>query len=231
MSALPTAPVALDRHVLGTLKFIRSSIESAAGFDVPGTAGIAMGTIGLVATAAAYSWQDYWLTIWIAAAGLALLVGGYLILRRARRNKLPLYRTPLRRFLLCLCPTLIAGAILTVLLVRNGHGEYLAGLWLLLYGSAVLSASAMTSAGTDKLVAAMATLFMSFGVIAFLLPSTLHTLMLGLGFGGLHIAFGLLIARKGTSDLPQTTLRRIPAVHVEASGSAVYPSYSSERQH
>jgi uncharacterized membrane protein YhaH (DUF805 family) len=194
-AAPPTAPVALDRHVLGTLKFIRSSIESAGGFDVPGTAGIAMGTIGLLAMAAAYSWKNYWLAIWIAAANLALVVGGYLILRRARRNKLPLYRAPLRRFLLCLCPTLVAGAILTVLLVRTSHDEYLAGIWLLLYGSAVLSASAMTSTGTDKLIAAMAALFMSFGVIAFLLPPTLQTLMLGLGFGGLHIAFGLLIAR------------------------------------
>jgi hypothetical protein len=194
-AAPPTAPVALDHHVLGTLKFIRSSIEAAAGFDVPGTAGVAMGSIGVLATASAYSWPRNWLAIWIAAAVVALVIGGYLILRRARHNKLPLYRAPLRRFLLCLCPALVAGAVLTLVLARAGYEDYLTGVWLLLYGSAVLSASAMTSAGTDKLVAAMATLFMSLGVVAFLIAPTAHNLLLGLGFGGLHIAFGLLIAR------------------------------------
>ena len=43
------SPVAMDAHVLGTLKFIRKSIEISGAIPIPGTAGFAIGTIGLMA--------------------------------------------------------------------------------------------------------------------------------------------------------------------------------------
>jgi hypothetical protein len=41
----------------------------------------------------------------------------------------------------------------------------------------------------------MGALFVALGAITFALPATVHTAMLGLGFGVLHIVFGLLIGR------------------------------------
>jgi len=46
----PDNTVAIDSHALGTLNYIRSSIEAAGAFAVPGIAGIAMGVVGVIAT-------------------------------------------------------------------------------------------------------------------------------------------------------------------------------------
>jgi hypothetical protein len=41
--------VALDSHALGTLQYIRASIDAAGLLAVPGSAGIAMGAVGITA--------------------------------------------------------------------------------------------------------------------------------------------------------------------------------------
>jgi hypothetical protein len=69
------------------------------------------------------------------------------------------------------------------------------GMWLLLYGCAVLSASTVTNAGIARLICTMGALFAALGSLAFALPAALQTAMLGLGFGVLHIVFGILIGR------------------------------------
>jgi hypothetical protein len=79
-------------------------------------------------------------------------------------------------------------------LVTAGLAALIPGMWLLLYGCAVLSASTVTSAAITRLVCSMGGLFVVLGLITFALP-TAHSFMLGLGFGGLHLLFGLLIGR------------------------------------
>ena len=69
------------------------------------------------------------------------------------------------------------------------------GMWLLLYGCAVLSASTVTTAGIARLICTMGALFVALGMITFALPATAHTAMLGLGFGVMHIIFGFMIGR------------------------------------
>ena len=69
------------------------------------------------------------------------------------------------------------------------------GMWLLLYGCSVLSASTVTSAAITRLIAAMGGLFVALGLLTFTLPAAAHAAMLGLGFGCLHILFGVLIGR------------------------------------
>jgi hypothetical protein len=105
------------------------------------------------------------------------------------------YLGPVRKFLLCLCPALLAGAVLTLVLWHAGIEKLIPGTWLLLYGCAVLSASTVTVARTRTLIAAMGALFVLLGCTAYALPSGGQTAMLGLGFGALHFVSGLLIAR------------------------------------
>ena len=196
------APAAIESRALGTLAYIRASIESSSSMDVPGMAGIVMGIIGVL-TAVAVSvprLAPHWLAIWLAAAALALVLGGASVARQTVRSGHSRYLGPTRKFLLCLCPALLAGAVLTLALANAGTLSFIPGTWLLLYGCAVLSASTVTTAGIARLICIMGALFVALGSVTFALPAAAHTLMLGLGFGVLHIIFGILIGRLSHGD-------------------------------
>jgi hypothetical protein len=191
------AAVPIESRALGTLAFIRASIEASSSMDVPGMAGIVMGLIGLLA-ALVVSFPHYaphWLGIWLGAAIVALLLGGALVARQIADRGDTLYLGPTRKFLFCLCPALLAGAVLTFVLLSAGLMTAIPGMWLLLYGCAVLSASTVTIAKVARLICVMGALFVALGSATFALPATAHTSMLGLGFGALHVVFGVLIGR------------------------------------
>jgi hypothetical protein len=190
-------PIPIESRALGTLAFIRSSIESSSSMDVPGMAGIVMGIIGILATFAASLPRaaPYWLEIWLIAAVIALVVGGAMMAREAAQSGHAQYLGPVRKFLLCLCPALLAGAVLTVVMWRAGTLNIIPGIWLLLYGCAVLSASTVTIARTMRLIGIMGAMFMLLGLLAFVSSRSAHTLILGMGFGALHTIFGVLIGR------------------------------------
>lgn len=190
-----TNTVAIDSHALGTLNYIRASIEAAGAFAVPGIAGIAMGVVGVIATLVASlpPLSGFWLEIWLIAAMAASGIGVVLIARQPAR--VMLYRGPARKFVLSLCPALLAGAVLTGVFWQEGLTSLVPGMWLLLYGCAVLSASMMTSAKMMRLIMLMGALFVVYGLIAFQLPPRWHNYTLGLGFGALHLLFGILIGR------------------------------------
>jgi hypothetical protein len=160
-------------------------------------AGIVMGIIGLAASAAVSlpRCAAHWLGIWLVAAALALALGGAIVARQIAQRGHARYLGPARKFLLCLCPGLLAGAVLTVVFAAANTTDVIPGMWLLLYGSAVLSASTVTIAGAARLVCIMGILFVALGALTFALPVVAHAWMLGVGFGGLHILFGLLIGR------------------------------------
>jgi hypothetical protein len=187
--------VAMDSHALGTLNYIRASIEAASAFAVPGIAGIAMGGVGIVATIVASlpALGSYWLEIWLLAAIAAAVLGVTLIARQPARGLL--FRGPARKFALSLLPALLAGAVLTGVFRQEGLTHLVPGMWLLLYGCAVLSASMMTIASMSRLIMLMGALFVIYGLIAFQLPLRWHNYTLGLGFGVLHLLFGFLIGR------------------------------------
>jgi hypothetical protein len=188
-------PSSIESRALSTLAYIRTSIESSSSMDVPGMAGIVMGMIG-VSTAIVVSlprWSSHWLGIWLTAAVIALLLGGAMVARQIAQRGHSRYWGPARKFLLCLCPSLLAGAVLTGVLWSAALTGAIPGMWLLLYGCAVLSASTVTNAVIARLICLMGGLFVILGAATFALPATAHTLMLGLGFGGLHILCGMLI--------------------------------------
>ena len=198
-------PVSIETRALGTLAYIRTSIELSGSMVVPGMAGVVMGSIGLLAAIAAATprWAPYWLAIWVLAGGTAFLVGGALMAREAAQSGHARYLGPVRKFLLCLCPALLAGAVLTFVLWHARLEHLLPGTWLLLYGCAVLSASTVTIASTMRLICIMGALFVVLGCVAFALPPAAHTAILGAGFGALHIIFGLLIGRLSHADSHQ----------------------------
>jgi hypothetical protein len=196
------APVPIESRALGTLAYIRASIESSSSMAVPGMAGVSMGAIGVLAAvlAALPELAPHRLAIWLGAAVIALGVGGTLMARKAARGGSARYLGPARKFLVCLCPALLAGAVLTLVLWRAGSERVIPGVWLLLYGCSVLSASTVTSAAVNRLVGAMGISFAALALVAFSAPATVQTLLLGLGFGGLHILFGILVGRASRDE-------------------------------
>jgi hypothetical protein len=87
---------------------------------------------------------------------------------------------------------MLTGAVLTQVLFRVGLPGLLPGVWLLLYGTAVVSGGA----ASVRVVPAMGACFMAAGALALYLPAASGDVLLAAGFGGLHIVFGALIAVK-----------------------------------
>jgi hypothetical protein len=187
--------VQLHSHAAATLRYIRSSMEGAASLAVPGSAGIALGLLGVMAAVLSSMphLHDYWIEIWLTASGAGAVVGGVLLVRKSSLRGLKLIGTPIRHFALCLVPSLAAGVILTGVLWWNGVLHAIPGMWLLLYGCALISSSSVTT----RTIGTLGALFCLLGLVAFALPQQLQIVLLGFGFGGLHIAFGILIGRVG----------------------------------
>lgn len=190
----PPDTVALDTHAAATLRYIRASMEAAATVAVPGAAGVTMGVVGLAAAALASTpaLRAHWLLVWLLAASLAAIAGGALMARQASRQGFTLFGAPLRKFILCLAPGLFAGAVMTLVLWEGGLLRVIPGAWLLFYGCALIS----TSAPTTNIVGVLGSLFALLGLITLLIPESLHTVALGVGFGGLHLIFGILIGQR-----------------------------------
>ncbi len=185
--------VRIDSQVAATLRYIRGSMEAASSIAVPGSAGSAMGIVGLLAAvlSSTAGLREHWLGIWLLAAAVAASLGIALKARPSSLRGLRLSGTPVRKFALCLIPSMFAGAVMTAVHWSAGNLHAIPGTWLLLYGCALVAASVPTT-GT---LAVMGGLFISLGLLALVLPDNLQTLMLGTGFGGLHLLFGLLIGR------------------------------------
>ena len=191
---MPQAKIVnLDMHAIATLRYIRASMDGAGSVAIPGSAGIAMGGIGLAAAGLSLlpNLERYWLAIWLVAAPLAAIVGAVLLAKSGSIANFVATGTPGRKLALGLLPSLFAGAVMTAVLWTADRTVAIPGTWLLLYGCGLISASVSTTA----IVARMGMCFAGLGVIALVGPAMLHIPLLALGFGGLHIVFGILIAR------------------------------------
>ena len=188
-------PIRLPARADDNLRFIRDTMERASTFTaVPGAGGVAMGVTALLAAAISSLARtpEQWLGVWLAEACLAVAIGVWAMARKARRTQTDLFGGPARRFLLSLTPPLGAAAILTLALERTGQVTLLPGIWLLLYGAAVMTGGAMSV----RTVVAMGGLFMLLGAAALASPASWGTAYLAAGFGLLQIGFGIAIARR-----------------------------------
>ena len=99
---------------------------------------------------------------------------------------------PGRKFVLSLFPPLLAGAALSFALYGAGLAHLLPGVWLLLYGAGVMSAGAFSV----RVVPVMGLCFMLAGIVALFCPAAWSNAVMAAGFGGLHMLFGTIIARR-----------------------------------
>jgi hypothetical protein len=191
----PHPPVHLRDRAVDNLRFIRATMEGASTFT--GVSGWGEALVGLTALAAAplaaaQQRPAAWLAVWIGEAVLAAAITVASMAWKARRTGIPLFGRSGRRFAFGLTPPLAAGALLTVPLYGAGLTTALPGLWMLLYGTGVVTAGASST----RLVPLMGASFMALGAAALFTPGGWENALLAVGFGGLHLAFGSLIWRR-----------------------------------
>lgn len=188
-------PVPIDAHAAENLRFIRETMESAASFTaVPGWGGLVMGVtaLGAALVAAVQPTPARWLATWLIEATLAFAIAACAVAWKARAAGIPLVTGPGRKFALSFAPGILVGALLTLVLFQAGLVSAIPGMWLLLYGTAVVTAGAFSI----RIVPLMGLCFMVLGAVALFTPQTWHHWLMGAGFGGLHVVFGLTIARR-----------------------------------
>ena len=188
-------PVALDDRARDNIRFIRETMERAGSFTaVPGWGGIAMGitALGAAMIASRQSSQFAWLLTWIVEAAIAIAIAVWTTYSKAREAGTTLFSGPGRRFVYSFAPPIFVGVLMTLLLARIGSLEEVAGVWLLLYGTAVVTGGAFSI----RIVPLMGLCFMVIGTVALFCPTVWGNVFLASGFGGLHIVFGGVIARK-----------------------------------
>jgi hypothetical protein len=188
-------PIALHDRAMDNLRFIRETMERSTSFTaVSGVAGVLMGTVALAAAAIAATrpTAQQWLFTWLVAAVLAGAAALWAMGRKAQISGTSLLSGPGRKFALFFSPPVFVGALLTAALVRAELRNLLPGVWLLLYGTAVVSGGAFSV----RIVPLMGVVFMLVGALALFAPQAWGDLFMAVGFGVLHIVFGFVIWRK-----------------------------------
>lgn len=196
MSNLPESKsdsIALHQHAEDNLRYIRATMESATSFTgVSGLGYVVAGLSALPATwlAARQADEAGWLAVWmlelVLASGLAFALTAY----KAVKQGSSLVSASGRKLLFAFLPAMVAGGLVTLAFYLSGHVELLPGIWLCLYGAAVMTAGAWSV----RIIPVMGGTFMVFGAVTLLAPVS-GDLMLALGMGGLHVIFGSYIWR------------------------------------
>jgi len=188
-------PPALHDRAMDNLRYIRETMERASSFTaVPGWGQVAIGVTALVAAflAAHQPTNRGWLVTWLVEAMISLLIAGWSMDRKARAIQTPLLSGPGRKVAFSLSPPVIVGALLTVVLFRAGLTNAIAPMWLLLYGTGVVTGGMFSV----SVVPVMGICFMVLGAAGLFTPAAWGNWLMAAGFGGLHIIFGTVIARK-----------------------------------
>ncbi len=187
-------PPSLHGRAMENLEFIREAMQRSTEFTaVPGYGGALMGATAVGASVIASfqtNWR-FWLITWLVEACLAFAIGLLAMWQKSKTVETSLTSVPAKKFANGFAPPVFAGVILTALLYYNGLFQYLPCVWLTLYGTAVVTGGAYSV----KAVPLMGWIFILLGAVAVFVPFSYGNLLMGLGFGVVHIVFGLIIGR------------------------------------
>ncbi|MBN8588053.1 MAG: hypothetical protein J0L94_06975 [Rhodothermia bacterium] len=202
-----------DFSVEEQLKVIRETMTRSTAFtEVPGYAMMGIGFLAIVVSAI-LEWMDVryitWVEAWVFTAFVAILLGAWGIRMKARTSETPPAKQTARKFWMGLAPSFVVTAVLTLMVlqispeniptkfrtywfIESETLHMLPALWMLMYGLAITTAGAYSI----KAVSQMGMCFLGLGFLAYFLPQVGVNLMMLLGFGGLHLVFGWIIAKK-----------------------------------
>jgi len=190
------APLPMREHALDNIRFIRDAMERAGSFtSIRGRGGVGVGVTAIVTTIVAQQFLGrslrMWLATWLTEAVVAAVIGFGTMALKARRSEAAFMSGAAKRFFISYFAPLVAGAVVTLALVRAEAYSAIPSTWLLLYGTAFVSSGAFSI----RVIPMMGVAFMLLGALAAFVPLGASNILLGAGFGGLHILFGFIIAR------------------------------------
>ncbi len=190
----PDAPE-MHARAMDNLRYIRETMEAAATFTAVSGWGMVM--IGASALGAAFLSAEVtsptrWVFIWLSEACLSMAISIYTMALKARAAQLPLWSEPARKMVFSFAPPMMVGALLTLLFLERDLIGLLPGVWMLLYGVAVIAAGTFSV----RIVPVMGLAFMLVGTVALFAPPSWSAVVMAAGFGALHLVFGTLIARR-----------------------------------
>jgi len=187
-------PIPIDSRAADHLRYIRETMERAAEFTgVPGWGGVAMGITALVAAfvASLQTSPRAWLAVWLIEACVAVAIAAPSAATKAHRANSALFSGPGRKFLLSFAPPIVVGGLITFALFSAGAFATLPGVWLLLYGTAIVTGGAFSA----RVVPIMGFCLMGVGAAALFAPAAWGDAFMAAGFGAVQIGFGMWIAR------------------------------------
>jgi hypothetical protein len=191
----PSAPPEMQARAMDNLRFIRETMEAAGTFTaVSGWGQVVIGLTAILAAllASRQTVPVEWVLVWAAEAILALLISVWFMYSKAKLASLPLLTSSARKLLFSFTPVFAVGMVMTFAFIKRGMYPLLPGVWMLLYGTAVVAAGAFSV----RIVPVMGAAFIVMGAVALVAPAAWSTGLMILGFGALHILFGLVIARR-----------------------------------
>jgi hypothetical protein len=186
-------PVRIGDHAVDNLRYIRDAMERAGSFtSIPGWGGFAIGCSAVITAIIASRLVDLrWVEAWMIDAVLAAAIALVTMSIKASRAGVTLMTPAARRFFVSYFAPIAAAAVITLMLLRAQWYEAMPAVWMLSYGASFISSGAYSI----RVVPQMGICFMLLGIAAAFVPFPTSNALLGVGFGGLHIAFGLIIAR------------------------------------
>lgn len=188
-------PINIGDRALDNLAFIRETMERSASFTaIPGYGGVLMGITAFGAAIIAYNQATIrgWLITWLVEAFLAFGIGMFAMWQKAKNNGDSLGSAPSRKFAFGFVPPLIAGIVLTALLYFKSLFAYMPTVWLTLYGTAVVTGGAYSV----RIVPIVGWIFVTLGLVSVFVDTSYGNILMALGFGVLHVVFGLIVARR-----------------------------------
>ncbi|MBD3307812.1 hypothetical protein GF339_15360 [candidate division KSB3 bacterium] len=194
------------------IKLIRSMMESSSRYtNIPAAGYLVTGLLGGVGVWLTYGLlggekladmtlldaQDLrilggiWVLVFLAAVGTVVFFSW----RKARQHQIAAWNSLAARMVLSQIPVVIVAGFLTLAMARQGAVDLIPGMWLGIYGTVLYSFSYFT--GFEHKIEG--SLFMLLGVVALFGPDQLALILLGLGFGGIHLMAGIwrLLMKQG----------------------------------
>lgn len=201
-----------DNYLIEELGNIRKLMEKSSKFvSISGLSGVLVGIYALLGAAYGYitvygfksqfGYRDFYVTdeavidkLVIAAIVVlfaALLTGYLMAQRKAKINRQSIWNITSKNLLFAVAVPLVAGGIVSIVLINRGAYSMIASILLIFYGLALTSGSVYTF----KEVRYLGILEVILGIFALAIPGY-GVWFWAIGFGVLHIIYGLIVHYK-----------------------------------
>jgi hypothetical protein len=189
------------------LRIIRQTMERSTKYStLSGLSGILIGIVAIIGVAVTRAMLSrVWLTAhpafrpetvivvgWAVAAVVAIGIEFVANKRRAVRVGKHLASPLGAHIIVAALPSFFIGAVLTAFLALHGLIYFIWGAWMICYGLAICAVGLFSV----RMVSYLGMAFVLAGAVTLFLPPDVQLTMMAAAFGGFHILYGTVMARR-----------------------------------